>query len=46
VLLGDPGASPAEPTRDCDAAIKGLIEAFDAATEHIRSAPRSCAITG
>jgi cardiolipin synthase A/B len=35
VLLGDPGASPAEPTRDCDAAIKGLIEAFDAATEHI-----------
>src|SRR6201997_4873237 len=35
VLLGDPGASPTEPTRDCDAAIKGLIEAFDAATEHI-----------
>jgi cardiolipin synthase len=35
VLLGDSGASPAEPTRDCDAAIKGLIEAFDAATEHI-----------
>jgi len=35
VLLGDPGASPAEPTRDCDAAINGLIEAFDAATEHI-----------
>src|SRR5580692_3837696 len=35
VLLGDPGASPAEPARDCDAAIKGLIEAFDAATEHI-----------
>ena len=35
VLLGDLGASPAEPTRDCDAAIKGLIEAFDAATEHI-----------
>jgi cardiolipin synthase len=35
VLLADPGASPAEPTRDCDAAIKGLIEAFDAATEHI-----------
>src|ERR1700722_6492114 len=34
-LLGDPGASPAGPTRDCDAAIKGLIEAFDAATEHI-----------
>src|ERR1700733_897942 len=34
-LLGEPGASPAEPTRDCDAAIKGLIEAFDAATEHI-----------
>jgi cardiolipin synthase len=35
VLLGDLGASPAEPTRDCDAAIKGLIDAFDAATEHI-----------
>lgn len=35
VLLGDLGASPAEPARDCDAAIKGLIEAFDAATEHI-----------
>lgn len=35
VLLGDPGASPTEPARDCDAAIKGLIEAFDAATEHI-----------
>jgi cardiolipin synthase A/B len=35
VLLGDPGAPPTEPTRDCDAAIKGLIEAFDAATEHI-----------
>jgi cardiolipin synthase A/B len=34
-LLGDPGASSAEPTRDCDAAIDGLIEAFDAATEHI-----------
>ena len=35
VLLGDPGASPAEPTRDCDAAIRGLIEALDAATGHI-----------
>src|SRR6201996_2275976 len=35
VLLGDLGASPTQPTRDCDAAIKGLIEAFDAATEHI-----------
>src|SRR6202167_5810265 len=35
VLLGDLGAPPTEPTRDCDAAIKGLIEAFDAATEHI-----------
>src|SRR3984957_6598440 len=35
VLLGDPGASPAEPARDCDAAIRGLIEALDAATEHI-----------
>jgi cardiolipin synthase A/B len=35
VLLGDPGASPAEPARDCDAAIRALIEAFDAAAEHI-----------
>ena len=35
VLLGDPAASPAEPTRDCDAAIKGLIEAIEAATEHV-----------
>src|ERR1700684_4548848 len=35
VLLGDLGAPRAEPTRDCDAAIEGLIEAFDAATEHI-----------
>ncbi len=35
VLLGDLGASPTEPTRDCDAAMKGLIEAFGAATEHI-----------
>ena len=35
VLLGVLDASPAEPTRDCDAAIRGLIEAFDAATEHI-----------
>jgi cardiolipin synthase len=35
VLLGDLGASPAEPARDCDAAIKGLIEAIEAATEHI-----------
>ena len=35
VLLGEVGASPTEPARDCDAAIKGLIEAFDAATEHI-----------
>ncbi len=34
-LLGDPDASPAEPARDCDAAINGLIEAFDAATGHI-----------
>ncbi|MCL2584682.1 MAG: cardiolipin synthase [Streptosporangiales bacterium] len=34
-LLGDPDAPPGEPTRDCDAAIKGLVEAFDAATEHI-----------
>jgi cardiolipin synthase len=35
VLLGDPAASPAEPTLDCDAAIKGLIEAIEAATEHV-----------
>ena len=36
VLLGDPDASPTEPTRDCDAAIKGLIEAFDARSESTR----------
>ncbi len=35
VLLGDPVASPAEPTLDCDRAIQGLIEAIEAATEHI-----------
>jgi cardiolipin synthase A/B len=35
VLLGDPGASPAEPTLDCDLAIAGLIEAIEAATEHV-----------
>ncbi|MGH3208577.1 MAG: cardiolipin synthase, partial [Trebonia sp.] len=35
VLLGDPAASPAEPTLDCDRAIKGLIEAIEAATQHI-----------
>ena len=35
VLLGDPAASAAEPTLDCDRAIKGLIEAIDAATEHV-----------
>jgi cardiolipin synthase len=35
VLLGDPAASPAEPTLDCDLAIKGLIEAIEAATEHV-----------
>jgi cardiolipin synthase A/B len=34
-LLGDPGAEPSEPTRDCDAAIAALIEAFDAATDTI-----------
>src|ERR1700722_16358973 len=34
-LLGDPAASAAEPTRDCDAAIKALIEAIEAATEHV-----------
>jgi cardiolipin synthase len=35
VLLGDPAASPAKPTLDCDLAIEGLIEAIDAATEHV-----------
>ena len=35
VLLGDPAASPAEPTLDCDRAIKSLIEAIEAATEHV-----------
>jgi cardiolipin synthase A/B len=35
VLLGAPAASPAEPTRDCDRAIEGLIEAIEAATEHV-----------
>jgi len=35
VLLGDPAASLAEPTRDCDRAIEGLIEAIEAATEHV-----------
>jgi cardiolipin synthase len=35
VLLGDPAASPAEPALDCDLAIKGLIEAIDAAAEHV-----------
>ena len=35
VLLGDPAASPAEPTLDCDRALQGLIEAIEAATEHV-----------
>ena len=35
VLLGDPAASPAQPTLDCDRAIRGLIEAIEAATEHV-----------
>ena len=35
VLLGDPAASPANTTLDCDRAIKELIEAIEAATEHI-----------
>ena len=35
VLLGDPAAAPAEPTLDSDLAIKGLIEAIEAATEHV-----------
>src|SRR3984957_15950761 len=35
VLLGDPTASAAGPTLDCDLAIEGLIEAIEAATEHV-----------
>ena len=35
VLLGDPAASPAEPALDCDLAIEGLIEAIEAAAEHV-----------
>jgi cardiolipin synthase len=35
VLLGDPVASAAEPTLDCDRAIEALIEAIEAATEHV-----------
>src|SRR3984885_3244466 len=35
VLLGDPAASPADAKLDCDAAIQGLVEAVDAATEHV-----------
>jgi cardiolipin synthase A/B len=35
VLLGDPAASPAKPTLDCDLAIEGLIEAIEAAAEHV-----------
>ena len=35
VLLGDPAPSPAEPTLDCDRAIAGLIEAIEAAAEHV-----------
>jgi cardiolipin synthase A/B len=35
VLLGDPAASPDKPTLDCDRAIKELIEAIGAATEHV-----------
>jgi cardiolipin synthase len=35
VLLGDPAASPAAPTLDCDRAIEGLIEAIEVATEHV-----------
>src|SRR6202042_3807147 len=35
VLLGDPDAPATEPTRDCNAAIKELIEALDAATKPI-----------
>jgi cardiolipin synthase A/B len=35
VLLGDPAASPAKPTLDCDRAIEGLIEAIEGATEHV-----------
>src|ERR1700722_17767688 len=35
VLLGDPVASPAEPTLDCDPAIAGLIAAVEAAAGHV-----------
>jgi cardiolipin synthase len=35
VLLGDPAASPAKPTLNCDRAIEGLIEALETATEHV-----------
>src|SRR5579863_2623731 len=35
VLLGDPAASPAKPTLDCDRAIEELIDAIGAATEHV-----------
>jgi len=35
VLLGDPAASPANPTLDCDRAIEELIEAIGAAIEHV-----------
>jgi cardiolipin synthase len=35
VLLGALGASPAAPTLDRDRAIEGLIEAIEAATEHV-----------
>jgi cardiolipin synthase A/B len=34
-LLGDPAASPAKPTLDCDRAIEELIEAIEGATEHV-----------
>src|SRR6202046_5038670 len=35
VLLGDPAASPAAPTLDCDRADAGVIEAIEAAAEHV-----------
>jgi cardiolipin synthase len=34
-VLGDPAASPAEPERDCDAAIAALVEAIEGAAEHV-----------
>jgi cardiolipin synthase len=35
VLLGDPGATPDEPKRDCDAAIDALVADIERAREHV-----------